>query len=46
MKQEEVLDELSFYSEEMREELIESDGLTPEEAAFMQGYDEAEDPIK
>ena len=29
------------YAEEAREELIEDDGISAEEAAFMQGYDEA-----
>ena len=31
----------SIYSEDKREDLIEEDGLSPEEAAFMQGYEDA-----
>ncbi len=31
----------SIYSERTREDLVEEDGLTPEEAAFMRGYEEA-----
>ncbi len=33
--------EESIYSEDIREDLVESGEITPEEAGFMQGYDEA-----
>ena len=29
------------YSSEMREDMLESDGISPEEQAFMDGYDAA-----
>ena len=31
----------SIYSESVRKRLLEDDELSPEEAAFMEGYDEA-----
>ena len=31
----------SIYSEDVREELLENDELSPEEAGFMKGYEEA-----
>ena len=31
----------SIYSEEGRDELMEDDEISPEEAGFMEGYDEA-----
>ncbi len=34
-------DDLSIYNGVLRDSLLEDDELTPEEAAFMQGYDEA-----
>jgi len=37
----EVLDDESIYSEDVRDQLLEDDELSPMEAAFMQGYDEA-----
>ena len=39
--EEEFLDE-SIYGEESREEMVEGDGLSPKEEAFMKGYDEAD----
>jgi len=36
-----ILDDENIYSEEDREQLLEDDELSPAEAAFMQGYDEA-----
>tara|TARA_Y100000294_G_scaffold167506_1_gene176731 strand:+ start:1172 stop:1327 length:156 start_codon:yes stop_codon:yes gene_type:complete len=38
---EQMLDDESIYSENVREQLLEDDELSPQEAAFMQGYDEA-----
>lgn len=35
------LEEGSIYSDSVVEEMLDSDGLSPEEAGFMQGYDEA-----
>ena len=35
------LDDENIYSEEVRDRLLEDDELSPMEAAFMQGYDEA-----
>ena len=35
------LDDENIYSENVREQLLEDDELSPMEAAFMQGYDEA-----
>ena len=37
----EDLDDESIYSENVRDQLLEDDELSPMEAAFMQGYDEA-----
>ena len=37
----EELQEDDLYDEESRELLVDEDSLTPEEAAFMQGYDDA-----
>ena len=37
----EKLDDESIYSEQVRDQLVEDDELSPTEAAFMQGYDEA-----
>lgn len=34
--------EENVYSEDCRKEFIESDGISPEEEGFMQGYDAAE----
>jgi len=34
---------LTFYEEDSREELIDSDELTPQEAAFMRGWDDSEE---
>jgi len=36
-----ISDDQSIYSENIREQLLEDDEISPEEAAFMQGYDEA-----
>jgi len=37
----ENLDDESIYSEDVRDQLLEDDELSPMEAGFMQGYDEA-----
>ena len=37
----EILEDDSIYSEDVREQLLEDDELSPEEAGFMKGYDEA-----
>ncbi len=34
--------ERNVYSEETREELVDNDEISPEEEAFMAGYDEAD----
>lgn len=36
------VEDFDFYSENLREEMIEDDALSLEEAAFMQGYNDAE----
>ena len=38
---EDTIQDDSIYSEEKRKTLLEEDGLSPEEAAFMQGYEDA-----
>lgn len=38
---EEHIDDQNIYSEETRELLVDEDSLRPEEAGFMQGYEEA-----
>lgn len=38
---EESMEDDSIYSKEAREDLVEEDELTPEEEAFMRGYEEA-----
>ena len=35
--------EANVYSENVREEYVDSDEITPEEEAFMRGYDEADE---
>ena len=35
------MDDESIYSEKVRDQLLEDDELSPMEAGFMQGYDEA-----
>lgn len=40
-KGDEHMEDESIYSKESRENMVEEDELTPEEAAFMQGYEEA-----
>ena len=42
-KEKEEKDEDSVYDEEGREELVESDEVSPEEQAFMQGYEDADE---
>ena len=42
-KDKEEKDKDSVYDEEGREELVDSEEMSPEEAGFMQGYDEAEE---
>ena len=37
----ETLDDENIYSEQVRDQLLEDDELSPMEAAFMRGYDEA-----
>ena len=39
-------EEETVYDEEGREELVEGDGVSPEEAGFMKGYDEADEEKK
>ncbi len=39
-------EEFNLYNEESREELSEADELDPEEAGFMQGYDEESNPAE
>ena len=41
IKMDENLENDSIYSEGKREDLVDEDGLSPEEAAFMQGYEDA-----
>ena len=41
MSFEEELEEQEDY-EDLRKEMLDEDGLSPEEEAFMRGYDEAE----
>jgi hypothetical protein len=36
-------DESTVYDEESREELVESGEMSPEEAGFMQGYEQADE---
>lgn len=36
------VDDEDIYSEQVRELLIEDDALSPEEEAFMRGYEEAQ----
>jgi hypothetical protein len=38
---EDYIEDFDFYSESLRESMLEDDGLSPEEAAFMSGYEEA-----
>ena len=38
---EHILEDESIYSEDVRDQLLEDDELSPMEAAFMKGYDEA-----
>ncbi len=37
----EGLDDESIYNEDVRNQLVEDDELSPTEAGFMQGYDDA-----
>ena len=39
--EEDYLEEEDFYSGKKREKLVEDDEITPEEEAFMQGWEEA-----
>ncbi len=43
MEEDEVVEEAeeNVYKEETRESLVDNDELSPEEEAFMKGYDEA-----
>ena len=34
-------DDINIYSKEVRESLLDDDGLSPMEEAFMSGYDDA-----
>ena len=36
-------DTLTFYDEDIRDELVDADEISSEEAGFMKGYDEAEE---
>jgi len=40
-EEKEFIDDESIYSKEVREQLLEDDELSPTEAAFMAGYDDA-----
>lgn len=40
-REEEEKDELSIYSKDVREALLEDDELSPMEEAFMNGYEDA-----
>ena len=40
-KEDDDMGDDSIYSKEARENLVEEDELTPEEEAFMRGYEEA-----
>lgn len=42
----EELDEENVYADGAREHLVEDGEMSPEEDAFMQGYEEAESPEK
>lgn len=37
----EDIEDESIYSEDVREQLLDDDEISPEEAGFMKGYDEA-----
>ena len=39
--EEDWMEEENFYSEDTRTVLLDGDEISPEEAAFMKGYDEA-----
>ncbi|MFC1800721.1 hypothetical protein ACFLYT_01560 [Nanoarchaeota archaeon] len=39
--EDECLEEENFYTEDARSSLLDGDEISPEEAAFMKGYDEA-----
>jgi hypothetical protein len=39
-------EEETVYDEEGREELVEGDGVSPEEAGFMKGYEDADEENK
>ena len=39
-------EEETVYDEEGREELVEGDGVSPEEAGFMKGYEDADEEKK
>ena len=39
--EDESMEEENFYSEDTRSVLLDADEISPEEAAFMKGYDEA-----
>ena len=36
-----IVEDDSIYSKDVRDRLVEDDELSPEEAGFMKGYDEA-----
>lgn len=36
-----IIEDDSIYSKDVRDRLVEDDELSPEEAGFMKGYDEA-----
>ncbi len=41
-KEEEWKDLEEFYAEDSRDEMVDDDSLSPEEAAFMKGWEDAE----
>ena len=41
VKEDDWVDEENIYSEDSREVLMDGDEISPEEEAFMRGYDEA-----
>lgn len=46
MSEEQYSEDEDVYGDSSREDLVENDELSPEEEAFMQGYDKAADEEK
>ncbi len=40
--EEDYLEDFDFYSEDLRDKMMEEDEISSSEAAFMQGYDQAD----